>query len=44
MLSYTPIEKSIWSIRVFANIIQYGFFVVGIVRVKPIQDRGKVTG
>lgn len=34
ILSYTPIEKSIWSIRVFANIIQYGFFVVGILRIK----------
>ncbi len=34
ILSYTSIGASIWSIRVFANIIQYGFFVVGILRIK----------
>lgn len=37
MLSYTAIGRGIWSIRVLANIIQYGFFVVGILKMNNEQ-------
>lgn len=37
MLSYTAIGMDIWSIRVLANIIQYGFFVVGLVKMSNEQ-------
>jgi len=37
ILSYTAYEKSIWSIRIFANIIQYGFFVMGILKMDNEQ-------
>lgn len=37
MLSYTAIGRGIWSIRVLANIIQYGFFVVGLLKMNKAQ-------
>lgn len=37
MLSYTAIGRGIWSIRVLANIIQYGFFVVGLLKINNAQ-------
>jgi hypothetical protein len=37
ILSYTAFEKSIWSIRIFANIIQYGFFVMGLLKMDNEQ-------
>jgi hypothetical protein len=37
MLSYTAIGRGIWSIRVLANMIQYGFFVVGLLKMSNEQ-------
>jgi hypothetical protein len=34
ILSYASFNKSIWPIKIFSNLIQYAFFVVGIVRVR----------
>jgi hypothetical protein len=37
MLGYTAIGRGIWSIRVLANIIQYCFFVVGLLKMSNEQ-------